>query len=294
MEILSPSNSGSWLSLAIVLASLLTVWALNYSAPKVRVYGTVLAALGCLAIAGWFFVFVFGSGVLENPKPHQTPLDAAKPTLLWLQSTIALCAGLFLLFVAKRQHANQDSYEILVLGAENESDRYGRVSRTLHWTIAMLFIVLIPMGIFTSMIPEDAAYRFAYYVAHKSIGVTVFLLVLVRLAWNRRSQRPALDQSLTPIERKLAHGAHIALYGMMITLPLTGYIMTSLHGTKTYLFFIEFASFLEPSDAYVIFGGFHKYLLPYLLYIILGAHVLGALKHQFIDKHDNAFKRMVS
>ncbi|MFT5840208.1 MAG: cytochrome b561 [Flavobacteriales bacterium] len=44
----------------------------------------------------------------------------------------------------------------------------------------------------------------------------------------------------------------------------------------------------------MVWGMLHKYLLPYLLYIVLGAHILGALKHQFVDKHTNAFKRMIS
>ena len=83
-------NPGSWVALAIVLTSILTAWALNYSAPKVRVFGTCLAALGCFTVATWFLFFVVSSGLLENPKPNQTPLDAAKPALLWVQATISL------------------------------------------------------------------------------------------------------------------------------------------------------------------------------------------------------------
>ena len=78
MEILQEyyaANPGSWISLAILVVSILTSWALNYSAPNVRVFGTVLAASGCLAVAAWFFFFVVSSGLLENPKPNQTPMD---------------------------------------------------------------------------------------------------------------------------------------------------------------------------------------------------------------------------
>ena len=284
-------NPGAWVSLGIVFISILTSWALNYSAPKVRVFGTLFAALGCLMIAAWFFFFVTSSGVLENPKPNQTPMDSAKPTLLWIQSLTALLAGLFLLFVAKRQSERTD---VLVLPTENESNRYGRISRVLHWTIAVIFISLIPAGIFASMIPEDAAYRNAYYVAHKTLGVTAFLLVIVRVLWNRRSKRPTLDGSLTPTERKLAHRAHNMLYFMMLAIPVTGFMMTTYHGYPTYFFFWELPPLWEQSDVYVLWGAVHKYLLPYLVYVILGAHILGALKHQFVDKHKNAFNRMVS
>ena len=277
--------------MGIVFLSVLTSWALNYSASRVRVFGTILAAVGCLLIAAWFFLFIINSGILENPKPNQTPLDSAKPSLLWIQSITALLTGLFLLYIASRQSKNTS---VLALTAKNESNRYGKVSRMLHWTIAILFISLIPMGIFTSMIPEDTEYRNAYYVVHKTIGVTVFLLVIVRLIWNRLSLRPSLDSALTSREEKLAHRAHNTLYFMMLAIPITGFMMTSYHGYETYFFFWEMQPLWEQSEIYQVWGGFHKYLLPYLLYIVLGAHILGALKHQFIDKHANAFKRMVS
>ena len=285
------TNPGAWVSMGIVFLSVLTSWALNYSASRVRVFGTILAAVGCLLIAAWFFLFIINSGILENPKPNQTPLDSAKPSLLWIQSITALLTGLFLLYIASRQSKNTS---VLALTAKNESNRYGKVSRMLHWTIAILFISLIPMGIFASMIPEDTEYRNAYYVVHKTIGVTVFLLVIVRLIWNRLSRRPSLDSALTSREEKLAHRAHNTLYFMMLAIPITGFMMTSYHGYETYFFFWEMQPFWEQSEIYQVWGGFHKYLLPYLLYIVLGAHILGALKHQFIDKHANAFKRMVS
>ena len=285
------TNPGAWVSMGIVFLSVLTSWALNYSASRVRVFGTILAAVGCLLLAAWFFLFIINSGILENPKPNQTPLDSAKPSLLWIQSITALLTGLFLLHVAGRQRKNTSE---LALTAKNESNRYGKVSRMLHWTIAILFISLIPMGIFASMIPEDTEYRNAYYVVHKTIGVTVFLLVIVRLIWNRLSRRPSLDSALTSREEKLAHRAHNTLYFMMLAIPITGFMMTSYHGHETYFFFWEIQPLWEQSEIYQVWGGFHKYLLPYLLYIVLGAHILGALKHQFIDKHANAFKRMVS
>ena len=285
------TNPGAWVSMGIVFLSVLTSWALNYSASRVRVFGTILAAAGCLLIAAWFFLFIINSGILENPKPNQTPLDSAKPSLLWIQSITALLTGLFLLYIASRQSKNTS---VLALTAKNESNRYGKVSRMLHWTIAILFISLIPMGIFASMIPEDTEYRNAYYVVHKTIGVTVFLLVIVRLIWNRLSRRPSLDNALTSREEKLAHRAHNTLYFMMLAIPITGFMMTSYHGYETYFFFWEMQPLWEQSEIYQVWGGFHKYLLPYLLYIVLGAHILGALKHQFIDKHANAFKRMVS
>lgn len=281
--------SGGWYALAIILAAVLAAWALNHSAPKMRALGILLAAGGCFAVVVWFSQ-ILGTGLLEHPKPNQTPLDSAKPTILWLQAGAALVGGLVLLMAAYRQSS---STETLELDGRNEPGRYGRVSRIVHWTTAFLFLALIPIGIFASMIPTDSVFIRPYNVIHKTLGVAVFALLLFRLFWNRQSKRPALDTSLKPAERKWAHRVHIILYGMMIAIPVTGYMMTSLHGFGTYIFEWEIPPVFVKSQTYVIWGGFHKYLLPYLLYIILGAHILGALKHHFVDKHAGALKRMV-
>ena len=278
-------------ALALLLSAIVVAGLLNAKAAKTRALGTATAALLCAVVAGWFFLFVMNTGILENPKPNQTPLDSAKPALLLGQALIATATAAWLAFIAYRQHRDPS---VLVLGRENEAGRYGQVSRFLHWTIAILFIALIPMGMFASMIPEGASFRNAYYVVHKTIGVVVIGLVVVRLVWNRLSPTPTLDGALKPTERKLAKFAHGALYVAMVAVPITGFVMTSFHGYPTFFFAWEFGPFWGSSDwATIACGSFHKYLLPTLVYVILGAHILGALKHRFIDGHKQAFRRIV-
>jgi len=281
----------SWAALVIVASAMAVAWLLNVKEAKFRALGTVLAALCCVTVAGWFFLFVVDTGFLENPKPNQTPLDSAKPALLFGQAIVAGVAAIWLVIVALRQFSSSES---LALGFDNERERYGRISRYLHWSIAILIMALVPMCIFTSSIPEGTAFRNAYYVVHKTIGVIVIALVGIRLIWNRVSPRPALDGSLTARERKFAKAAHFALYVMMLAMPITGFVMTSFHGYPTFFFAWEFGPFWEPSNsATIAWGLFHKYLLPFILYIVLGAHILGALKHRFLDKQGQAFRRIV-
>lgn len=281
-------NFESLIALMIVLTAVLIAWALNHKHPKMRALGTFLAALSCFGIVVWF-VGSLGTGVVESPKV-QAPMDLAKPALLWMQTLAALLGGIALLLVANGQRKQTEELD---LKAANEVHRYGRVSRILHWTTAILFIFMIPTGIFSSMIPEDVWFRTEYNVIHKTIGITIFGLVIARLIWNQMSKRPELEASLKPKERKLAHSVHILLYVLMFAIPVTGYVMTSLHAYPSYFFMLKIPSFLPESDAYIVWGFFHKYLLQYLVYIILGAHILGALKHHFIDKHRTAIKRMV-
>ena len=150
---------------------------------------------------------------------------------------LALSGGVGLSIAAWSQ-ARRSTPRNLPLG--NTLDAYGRVSRMIHWTTAILFICLIPMGIFTSMIPEDATWRNAYYVIHKSLGFTVFGLVLARLLWNLRSPRPAPDHSLKSWETKLAKLGHRALYVLLLAVPITGFVMTTYHGFDAYFFGLAF------------------------------------------------------
>lgn len=283
-------NAGSLAAAGIVFFALAIAGLLNHAQPKLRASGTGLAGVACFGIVGWFLA-ALGTGVLADPKPFQAPMDALKPFLLWAQTGTALVGGLVLFAVAARQMRSERR---LVLSNANEATRYGRVSRMIHWTTAILFIVMIPKGIFMSMIPSNAWFRIEYAVAHETIGVIILGLVIVRVIWNRRSKRPELDPSLKPVEHKLAHRAHLVLYFLMFTVPITGYVMTTMHGFPLSFFNLKIGAIWGESGLYVVWGLFHKYILQYVIYLILGAHILGALKHQIIDKHDNALKRMVS
>lgn len=286
-----PGNIDSWITLVIVFVSLLAAAALNGERRAIRIAGTVLAALGSLTVPVWF-VWVLGTGIMENPRPYDIPTDAVKPALMWLQAAAGLVAGLFLLLVARWQARRTGP---LALPAKNTTERYGRASRILHWTTAALFLSLIPMGIFTTMIPFDAEFRQGYYVAHKTIGFTVLALVVVRVFWNMVSLRPALEPSLKRWERRLAHGAHFALYGLLFAFPVTGFVMSTYGGKLSHWFIWDIPLLWAPDRALVMpWALMHKLVLPYLFFIVIGAHVAGALKHHFVDGNVNAFRRMVS
>lgn len=281
----------SWVALMILISSFAVAILLNAARPAVRVGGTLLAALGCFAIVAWF-AWAYSTSFVSHPRPHVIPVDAAKPTLLTIQAAIAFVGGVVLLGVARWQARRTD---ILDLPHANTGAHYGRVSRYLHWSIAILMLVLVPMGIFASMIPEGTSFRIGYYVAHKTLGFCVLALVVARLVWHFRGGRPPLDGALKTWERRLAHTTHVFLYVLMIGLPLSGFIMSTYGGKLSHFFIWDLPLLWQPNEqALLITGLMHKVVWPYLLYIFLGAHILGALKHQLIDKHATALRRMVS
>ena len=101
---------GSWVAFGITVAAVLISWLMNHAAPKIRAIGTLLAALACFSLVIWF-VGILDTGILYNPKPNQAPMDSAKPTLLWIQTIIALCAGLLLLMTAYSQRQSSEGAE---------------------------------------------------------------------------------------------------------------------------------------------------------------------------------------
>ncbi len=276
------------LMLAVVV--LAAAW-LNHASPSRRVVGTFLTAamtLGIGLMIGWLHLL----GSLDHVRPPFLPTDDLKPNLMRLMGVAFTVGGLFLLLVTYWQTKRSD---VLALPSANEQDRYGRATRIIHWTTAILFVALIPMGIFTSMIPEDVWYRQGYYVVHKSLGLTVLLLVVFRLIWHWMSPTPALDSGLKPWERRSAHTAHVLLYILMIGFPITGFVMSTFGGKYSHFFFWDTPLFWAPdADLIVPWALLHKLALPILFYVVFAAHIAGALKHQFVDKHDDAFKRMVT
>ena len=286
-----PGHIDSWIALAIVIASLLIAAGLNHSRPGVRTAGTGLAALGCLAVFAWF-VLVKGTGIFEAPREPLFPSDAIRPTVLTVIAGISLLAGLFLVRVTAWQKNRTDT---LGLRTTNTDEKFGRVSRMLHWTTAILFLSLIPMGFFTSMIPYDVPWRQGYYVVHKTIGFIVLFLVIVRIVWHFRSPAPALANNLRGWERKCAKTAHLALYFVMLAVPISGFVMST-YGGKWSHFFVWDLPMLWDKDMEAIkpFGLLHKVVLPYVCLLLIGAHVIGALKHHFIDRHRESIHRMVS
>lgn len=281
----------SWIALAMTVGAVVITVMLNGSAAKSRTIGTLIAALACFTSVLWFF-WAMQSGIFESPRPPLFPTDGIKPALLTTITAIALAGGVFLLWATMKQTARA---ETPVVTNENDSERYGQVSRYLHWTTAILFLSLIPMGIFTTLIPEDLEWRQGYYVVHKTIGIMVFILVFIRIIWHFKSMRPALDPSLKTWERLLAKLVHYGLYFLMIALPITGFAMSTYGGKLSHFFNWDFPLFWEQDmEAIKPWGLFHKVVLPYLFYLIFLAHILGVLKHHFMDKHPENIRRIVS
>lgn len=192
------------------------------------------------------------------------------------------------------------------------SNRYTKTAVVLHWLIAIaifgMFALgwymselpkegpkqmafdLFDLGIYTWQLSEEATLRTFYFNLHKSIGVTLLALVIFRLIWRITHKPPALLTSYSAFERKLATSAHHLLYLLMIVLPVSGLLMTlySKYGLKW--FGIDFLPGLDNKGLRDIFKESHEIIGVIILLVII-IHILGALKHKFVDK-DTTMQRM--
>ncbi len=104
--------------------------------------------------------------------------------------------------------------------------RYDVVSRLFHWTVAVLVLVTIPVGIAMTSL-GFASIRDALYVTHKSLGVVILVLVTLRLVWRLLRSAPALPEAVSVGERRAARVGHALLYGLLLAMAVTGYARTA-------------------------------------------------------------------
>ena len=113
------------------------------------------------------------------------------------------------------------------MSLRNTTTGWGWLARLFHWVIGGVIIFLIGLGFYTAEIVTDVYEQFGLVQIHKSWGFLVFFLVLARLVWRVVNPTPKLPDDMPPIERFGAHAGHIALYALMIVMPLSGWLMAS-------------------------------------------------------------------
>jgi cytochrome b561 len=168
---------------------------------------------------------------------------------------------------------------------------YTPVAKSLHWLMALLILGLLVLGTYMSDLPLSPQ-KLELYAWHKWAGVTVFLLVWLRLAWRVAHRPPGLPASLSPRMRLAAHAGHAALYVLMVLIPLSGWLMSSAKGFQTVWFGVLPIPDLIGKDRLLgeILQQVHE-ALSSLLMLTLAGHVAAALWHHFVLK-DDTLRRM--
>lgn len=192
------------------------------------------------------------------------------------------------------------------------NNHYTKTAIVLHWLIGIAILAMFGLGWYMSDLPKDAPKAMAfdlfdlgiynwqlteevsprtfYFNLHKSIGVTLLGLIVLRIFWRITHRPPALLDSLSVAEKKLATAGHHALYLLMLLVPVSGVLMAlySKYGLKW--FCTDLFAGLDNPAMRDTFKEAHEFLGVVMLLVII-VHVLGAIKHKLIDK-DGTMDRM--
>ena len=178
--------------------------------------------------------------------------------------------------------------------------RYTNVAIALHWTIAFLIIGNLVLGL--QLDSFKGIDRFAMYQLHKSFGISVLLLTVVRIAWRLTHRPPPYEATLKAWERRAATATHSLFYIAMIAMPLTGWIMVSASkwNIPTMVFGVVPWPHIAPihtadtatrAQIDAVSNQTHE-LIGYAMIALIALHILGAIKHVVVDG-DGTFARMI-
>jgi cytochrome b561 len=174
------------------------------------------------------------------------------------------------------------------------ASRYTSTAIVLHWLLAVLILGNLALGLSAESFPDSLVRPVIDF--HKSIGLTVLGLVLLRIIWRATHPPPPLPEGFGRAERLGAHAAHYALYALILLMPLTGWMHDSAFkdaAAHPLRIFWVIPWFRIPAIAHMPPGpkeAFHGVLFAihadaaWVLLALLALHVLGALKHQFLDR----------
>ena len=175
---------------------------------------------------------------------------------------------------------------------KNSTTRFGLIAVTLHWLVALTVFCLFGFGLWmTGLDYYDNWYKQGPWL-HKSIGISLFFVLVFRLCWRVLTPPPAALPSHKPREIRMAHMAHLLLYLLPFAIMVSGYLISTADNRPIDVFglFSIPATITSIPDQEDVAGLIHLVLASSLVGLAL-LHAAAALKHHFIDK-DRTLKRI--
>lgn len=172
--------------------------------------------------------------------------------------------------------------------------RYAAPARGLHWITAVLMGVIIAAGLWIAYFrPEDEAFKLRLYNVHESLGVIVWVLTLMRLAYRRRHPAPPLPADTPAAIRVAAYATHVSLYVLLLTLPVIGFLATNAWGFPLSVFgVLPLPSPVGKDEELAkVLALLHR-IGALSIIALIGGHITGALYHTFI-RRDGLLRRML-
>jgi len=169
---------------------------------------------------------------------------------------------------------------------QSSPTRYGAVAQTFHWVIAALVVTQFVLANLAEDLPIGV-HKLALLARHKSFGMTVLMLAILRVLWRLTHRPPELPSAMKPVERMLAQSTHVAFYVLLFAMPLTGWLMSSAKNYSVSWFgLFTWPNLIGKNEAaFNLLRSTHG-ILSAVLFAIAVLHILAALKHHYWHKDD--------
>ena len=179
-----------------------------------------------------------------------------------------------------------------VFPAPREAAAYDPGLRTIHWLMAALIFVTLPLGVWASLLPGGDRMRIEILFFHKSIGVTVLGLIALRIVWRLVVGAPAYAEPLGKLIQVASRAGHLALYALMIAMPVSGYLASTAGGRAVSWFgLFELPRLVAKDRSLAVAASWAHLVFAWMLAFVLAAHLSAVVWHAVI-KRDSVLTRM--
>ncbi len=176
------------------------------------------------------------------------------------------------------------------MALKNTEISYGSVAKAFHWGMFILLAGLVILGNYMYELPADTpdqmSYKFGLYDLHKSFGIMVLFLVVLRLIWRKMNPVPVMPDTMSRLENISAYAMHLLLYAIMLLQPVFGWLLSSYGGHPVKFFGLELPALVgKNKELGELFEELHE-VTAGLLVTAFVVHVAAALYHHYVRKDD--------
>jgi len=176
------------------------------------------------------------------------------------------------------------------MALRSTDQRWGWLTRVLHWSIALAVLGMLAAGLYADSLDTStpaSGKRFDAVIAlHKSFGLLILMLMVIRVLWRFSERTPKLPSMAPQWERSAARVCQMVLYAGLFAMPISGYLLASAEGEPVRLFGIRLPQLFDLPGSWVHVAHRTHHTVAYVLLAFIALHIMGALKNHLIDRND--------
>jgi len=179
------------------------------------------------------------------------------------------------------------------MSLKNSDEHWGAVSQSFHWLIVLLILLLAIVGLTMGELPKTPKY-FWVYTLHKSTGITVLALVLLRIGWRLYAGAPKPVPGTPTWQQRSASLTHVLLYALVLAMPLSGWLYDSASGLRPFRYFglVEMPKLVAPNESLRDLSHSTHVTLFWVLVALVALHA-GAAFYHHLFQNDATLTRML-